>query len=127
MPIYFVSRTLPAPEINYILTEKLILALVHASRRLRRYFHTHAIVVITDQPIKQILSRPKNAKRMTKWTLDLGAFDINYGPQTTIRGQILADFIAKRLEEDDPSTGVPDKEEILELWTLFTDGSSCLE
>ncbi|GJR34747.1 reverse transcriptase domain-containing protein [Tanacetum coccineum] len=107
--------------------EKLILALVHASRSLRRYFQAHAIVVVTDQPIKQILSRLENARRMVKWTFKLGAFDISYRPQTSIHGQVLADFIAERLKEDDPSKETPTKDKILEPWILFTDGSSCLE
>nr|GEU95864.1 hypothetical protein [Tanacetum cinerariifolium] len=34
--IYFVSRALQAPEINYTSVEKVVLALVHATRRLRR-------------------------------------------------------------------------------------------
>ncbi|GJR40702.1 reverse transcriptase domain-containing protein [Tanacetum coccineum] len=38
MPIYFVSRALRGPEVNYASMEKLVLALVHASKRLRRYF-----------------------------------------------------------------------------------------
>ncbi|GJR66220.1 reverse transcriptase domain-containing protein [Tanacetum coccineum] len=95
MPIYFVSRALQASEINYISMEKLVLALVHAPRRLQRYFQAHTIIVITDQPIKQILSRPENAGRIP--------------------------------DEDDPPTETSTEEEILEPWTLFTDGSSCLE
>ncbi|GKB88332.1 reverse transcriptase domain-containing protein [Tanacetum coccineum] len=50
-PIYFVSRVLQGPEVNYTPMEKLILALVSASKRLKRYFQAHTIVVITDQPI----------------------------------------------------------------------------
>nr|GEX53639.1 hypothetical protein [Tanacetum cinerariifolium] len=34
--IYFVSRALQAPEINYTSVEKVVLALVHATRRMRR-------------------------------------------------------------------------------------------
>ncbi|GJR53206.1 reverse transcriptase domain-containing protein [Tanacetum coccineum] len=127
MPIYFVSRTLQAPEINYNPMEKLILALMHASRRLRRYFQAHTIVVVTDQPIKQILSRPKNARRMAKWTFKLRAFNISYRPRTSIHGQILANFIAKRPEKDDSSIKTTAEEEIPKPWILFTDGSSCLE
>ncbi|GKD18018.1 reverse transcriptase domain-containing protein, partial [Tanacetum coccineum] len=55
IPVYFVSRALQGPEINYPSMEKLILALVHASKRLKRYFKAHTIIVITDQPIKQTL------------------------------------------------------------------------
>ncbi|GKG33587.1 reverse transcriptase domain-containing protein, partial [Tanacetum coccineum] len=52
-----------------IYLEKLVLALVHASKRLRRYFQTHPIIVITDQPIKNILSNPEVAGRMQKWNI----------------------------------------------------------
>ncbi|GJT78700.1 reverse transcriptase domain-containing protein [Tanacetum coccineum] len=38
MPIYFVSSVLQGLEINYTPMEKLVLALVHASKRLKRYF-----------------------------------------------------------------------------------------
>nr|GEV34120.1 reverse transcriptase domain-containing protein [Tanacetum cinerariifolium] len=45
--IYFVSRVLQGAELNYPVLEKLILALVHAARRLRRYFQAHTIMVLT--------------------------------------------------------------------------------
>ncbi|GJS75448.1 reverse transcriptase domain-containing protein [Tanacetum coccineum] len=63
MPIYFVSRALQAPKINYNSMEKLVLALVHASMRLKR-------------------------------------------PRTSIRGQVLAGFIAERPEEDGSGDGL---------------------
>ncbi|GJV94622.1 reverse transcriptase domain-containing protein [Tanacetum coccineum] len=60
IPIYFVNRALRDPEINYTPMEKLVLALVSASKRLKRYFQTHTVIVITDQPIKQMLSNPED-------------------------------------------------------------------
>ncbi|GKA84145.1 reverse transcriptase domain-containing protein [Tanacetum coccineum] len=71
MPIYFVSKALRGPKLNYMSMEKLV-ALVHASKRLKRYFQAHPIIVITDQPIQQILSRPKVAGRLHKWSIELG-------------------------------------------------------
>ncbi|GJW12741.1 reverse transcriptase domain-containing protein [Tanacetum coccineum] len=59
MPIYFASRALRGPEVNYTSMEKLVIALVHASKRLKRYFQAHPIIVVTDQPIKNILSNPE--------------------------------------------------------------------
>nr|GEX43213.1 reverse transcriptase domain-containing protein [Tanacetum cinerariifolium] len=56
-PVYFVSRAMQAPELNYTPMEKLVLALVCAAKRLRKYIQAHPIVVITDQPIKQVISR----------------------------------------------------------------------
>ncbi|GKF92914.1 reverse transcriptase domain-containing protein, partial [Tanacetum coccineum] len=41
VPIYFVSRVLQGDELNYPGLEKLILALVHAGRRMRRYLQAH--------------------------------------------------------------------------------------
>ncbi|GKC47901.1 reverse transcriptase domain-containing protein, partial [Tanacetum coccineum] len=51
------TLTLHDAERNYAPLEKMALALRHASRRLMSYFEAHPITVITDQPIKQILSK----------------------------------------------------------------------
>ncbi|GJR64151.1 reverse transcriptase domain-containing protein [Tanacetum coccineum] len=107
--------------------EKLVLALVHATRRLRRYFQAYPMVVIMDQPIKQIMSRPENIGRMLKWKFKLEAFDITYRPRTSIRIQVLVDFIAKKPDEEGPSMEVQAEEAIPEPWTIFTDESWCLE
>ncbi|GJW46500.1 reverse transcriptase domain-containing protein [Tanacetum coccineum] len=104
MPIYFVSRALRGPEVNYTSVEKLILALVHASKRLKRYFQAHPIIVVTDQPIKQILLRPEVAGRLQKWSIELGEYAIHYRLRVSVMGQILADFIVKHPEEDSLDT-----------------------
>ncbi|GJY15507.1 reverse transcriptase domain-containing protein [Tanacetum coccineum] len=127
VPVYFVSRALRGPEINYTPMEKLVLALLNASKRLKRYFQAHTIVVITDQPIKQLLSSSKISERMLKWKLELEGNDIQYRPRTAIKGQILADFIVERPEEESPDELMTEPEEIPEPWTLFTDGSSCID
>ncbi|GJR93347.1 reverse transcriptase domain-containing protein [Tanacetum coccineum] len=127
MPIYFVSLALQGPEINYTPMEKLILALVSASKRLKRYFQAHTIIVITDQPIKQILSNPEVTGRLLKWSFELEEYDIHYRPRTSVKGQILADFIVERPKDDPPHTPMEDKEELPDPWILFTDGSSCID
>ncbi|GKA26257.1 reverse transcriptase domain-containing protein [Tanacetum coccineum] len=69
MPIYFVSRALRGPEVNYTPMEKLVLALVHANKRLKRYFQAHPIIVITDQLIQQVpRSENKKADALSKIT-----------------------------------------------------------
>nr|GFB71620.1 reverse transcriptase domain-containing protein [Tanacetum cinerariifolium] len=42
-PVYFISRALQGPELNYSPMEKLVLSLVFAAKRLRRYFQAHPI------------------------------------------------------------------------------------
>nr|GEW30487.1 reverse transcriptase domain-containing protein [Tanacetum cinerariifolium] len=100
MSIYFVSHALQGPEIKYTSVEKLVLALEHARKWLKRYFQAHTIIVIMDQPIKQIPSRPKVAGRMQKWSIELD------GPLDT------------PMEEE---------EELSNPWTLFKDGSSWVD
>nr|GEV72806.1 hypothetical protein [Tanacetum cinerariifolium] len=56
-PVYFVSRVLQGPKLNYTPMEKLVISQVFAAKRLRRYFQAHPIAVITDQPIKRRHSR----------------------------------------------------------------------
>ncbi|GJU72325.1 reverse transcriptase domain-containing protein [Tanacetum coccineum] len=65
IPIHYVSRSLQGAELNYALMEKLALGLVHATRRLRRYFQGNTVKVITDKPINQILNS-REASRSKK-------------------------------------------------------------
>ncbi|GJW20715.1 reverse transcriptase domain-containing protein [Tanacetum coccineum] len=79
---------------------------------------------------RALQAREINYNSMEKLVLalfELEAFDITYRPGTSIRGQILADFIAKRPEEDGSPIEVQVKEAFPDPWTLFTDGSLCLE
>ncbi|GJR88288.1 reverse transcriptase domain-containing protein [Tanacetum coccineum] len=107
--------------------EKLVLALLSASKRLKRYFQAHTIVVITDQPIKQLLSSSEISGRMLKWKFKLEGYDIQYKPRTAVKGQILADFIVERPEEESPDELMAEPEELPKPWALFTDGSSCVD
>ncbi|GJY40710.1 reverse transcriptase domain-containing protein [Tanacetum coccineum] len=114
-------------EGNYTPMEKLVLALLSASKRLKRYFQAHTVVVITNQPIKQLLSSSEISGRMLKWKFELEGYDIQYRPRTAIKGQILADFIVERPEEESPDELMAEPEVLPEPWTLFTDGSSCVD
>ena len=91
--IYYCNRALRGAEGRYPKMEKLILALVTTSRKLRPYFQAHTIEVPTKYPMKQILYKPETSGRLIKWVIELSEFDIRYKPRTTIKGQILVDFI----------------------------------
>ena len=73
--------------------EKLILELVTTSRKLRPYFQAHTIEIPIEYPMKQVLHKPETSGRLMKWAIELSEFDIIYKPKTTIKGQILADFV----------------------------------
>lgn len=57
-PIFYSSRILSDAEMRYTKFEKLTYALLVASQKLKQYFQAYEIVVLTDQPIRQILNSP---------------------------------------------------------------------
>nr|GEY86446.1 reverse transcriptase domain-containing protein [Tanacetum cinerariifolium] len=124
-PVYFISRALQGPKLNYSPMEKLVLSLVFAAKRFRIYFQAHPIMVITDQPIKQVMSCPDVAGRLQKWSIMLGEHNITYRPMTSIKGQILVDFLNEMPSNASQGVSVAEIQE--EPWTLFTDGSSCVD
>ena len=81
--------------------EKLAFALVTAARKLKPYFQAHAMIVLTNKPLRRAMSSPEAAGRMALWAIKLSEFDIQYRPRTTIKGQVIADFITEfTLAED---------------------------
>ena len=95
---YYVSKSLHEVEIRYSPLEKVILAMVHASRKLPHYFQAHTVVVLTQLPLKSILRTADYTRRIALWNTILRAFDIKYMPRTSIKGQVLADLVVEFAE-----------------------------
>ncbi|XP_016164614.1 uncharacterized protein LOC107607148 [Arachis ipaensis] len=112
-PVYFVSRVMQSTEQRYPKIEQLALALVTTTRRLRHYFQSYTVIVRTNQPLRQILTKPELAGRLTKWSIELSEFDIQFQPRSALKAQILADFISELTSD------VHNK-----CWELHVDGAS---
>ena len=84
-PVYYVSKTL----------EKLVLVLVHATRKLPHYFQAHTIYVLTKYPLQSLLKRSNFTGPIAKWATRLGSFNIRYKPKSSVKGQVLTDFIVE--------------------------------
>ncbi|GKB52574.1 reverse transcriptase domain-containing protein [Tanacetum coccineum] len=130
--IHYISCTLNEAERNYDPMEKLALSLVYMTRRLRRYFEAHPVKVITDQPIKHILSKTEALGKLAKYAFELGAYNITFEPRNVVKGQVLADFITKTPDGElsEEYFGMPkvSPERVdTEEWTLFTDRASSLK
>jgi len=61
-----VIHALVGTEVNYPLIEKFTYALVMASRKLKPYFEAHKILVLTDQPLKNVLQRLNASRPLLK-------------------------------------------------------------
>ncbi|GJW92974.1 reverse transcriptase domain-containing protein [Tanacetum coccineum] len=106
-----------------------LLTEMKGKQRLRRYFEAHPIKVITDQPLKQILSKAQASRKLAKYSVELGAYNIAYEPRKAIKSQVLANFLSEALvgtssKEFFRLSAQEQSKDDVERWTLFTDGAS---
>ena len=85
-PMYYISKTLVNAETKYLPLEKLVLALIHATRKLPQYFQAHTIYVLTEHPLQSLLKRSNLTGRIAKWGTRLEAFDVRYKPRIAVKG-----------------------------------------
>ena len=64
LPVYYVSQAFQGAKARYPRIEKIVFALIVASRKLQPYFQANLILVMMDQPIKKSMNKPKAAGRM---------------------------------------------------------------
>ena len=94
------------------------LALFVTSRKLRNYFQSFSITVLTEYPLRSIIENSEAIGRIAKWAAELNPYNIKYEPRTAIKGQVLADFIAEF------TPGALTHDDALEGWILNVDGAS---
>ena len=75
------------------------------------------VIVLTDKPLRRAMSNPEVAGRLALWAIELSEFDIQYRLRTTIKGQIVADYIAEFTYDEDKGEEFPQ-------WSIHTDESS---
>ncbi|XP_073153892.1 uncharacterized protein [Henckelia pumila] len=110
-PVYFVSHALKGAELNYLTQEKLALALVITARKLRPYFLSHPITVLTNSALGKIAANPDVSGRLVRWITELSEYDIKFEPRTAIKVQALADFLAETVQLEQEK-----------LWKIFSNG-----
>jgi hypothetical protein len=93
-PVYFVSKVLSLSKKNYTELEKVLYAMLMASRKLQHYFQAYHIIVPSSQPLKDIMRNREATRRIGKWATELNEFTIDYVHRSSIQSQVLVDFIA---------------------------------
>jgi hypothetical protein len=84
-PIYFVSKVLSPSKKNYTELEKVLYAVLMASRKLRHYFQAYHIIVPSSQPLKDIMRNREATGRVGKWAAELNKFTIDYVHRSSIQ------------------------------------------
>ena len=77
--VYYLSKKLLPYEARYQEMEKICLAVVWASRKLRNYFQSYKIQVVEkENPLKYLHSVPSLVGKLDRWLVLLTEFDIEY-------------------------------------------------
>ena len=75
--------------------EKLAFALVTAACKLKSYFQAHMVIVLTDKPLRRVMSNLDAVGRMALWVIEFSEFDVQYHPRIAMKRQVVVDFIVE--------------------------------
>uniref|UniRef100_A0A2N9H888 Integrase catalytic domain-containing protein n=1 Tax=Fagus sylvatica TaxID=28930 RepID=A0A2N9H888_FAGSY len=94
----------------------------------RPVFFASTVTVLTDLPLKMLMHSSDFSGRITRWGVHLGSLGVEYKPRTSIKGQVLADFVAefqgKEASTESNYTPSPCVIGDSSEWKLFVDGAS---
>ena len=116
-PVYYTSQAFKGVEAWYRSIKKMVFTMIIASQKLRPYFQAHSIIMLIDQPITKAMNKLDAAGWLVLWAIELGKFNVKCRPQTAIKAQALANFIAEF------TLGVENNEDEA-WWKIKVDGSS---
>jgi hypothetical protein len=110
---------------------KLLYAILIASRKLRRYFQAHKILVVTSYPLKDVLHNPNASGNIAKWEAELAEFQLDFLPRHAVKSQVLTDLVVDWTPPPCHTWGLENRKAEAKApvftkphWTLFFDGSS---
>ena len=115
--VYFMSKMLTYAETRYTDFRRIALALRMEAKKLRSYFQAYNIIILTSYSIKTILHNPDASRWLLKWTIELSKFDVVYRSRSTIKGQVLIDFMVEMSDVQPHDVNET-------LWILETNGLS---
>jgi hypothetical protein len=75
--IYFINKNVTPTELNYTVTEKEFLAVIHAINKFLHYITGYPVILYTDHfSIRYLANKPITNGRVTRWLFLLQEFDI---------------------------------------------------
>jgi hypothetical protein len=119
-PVYYISEVLTTSKCNMTKLEKISYTVVMASRKLRHYFEAFKVRVTSNRDLGELFRNPEASIRIAKWAAKLSGYHITFEPRTTIKSQVLADFIVDWTGPTCQQEESPEK-----VWTIHYDGAWC--
>ena len=75
--------------------QKLVYVVVLARCKLRHYFESHPVTVVSSFPLGEIVHNREALGRIAKWAIELMGETLTFVPRKAIKSQVLADFVAE--------------------------------
>ena len=89
-----------------------------ARRKLRHYFESHPVTVVSSFPLGEIIQNREASGRIAKWAIELMGEALSFALWKAIKSQVLVDFVAEWTDTQLPPAQIQAK-----CWTMYFDGS----
>ena len=111
-PVYFVSRVMKPTKQAYSSIEKMVLALMFATQRLRSYLlPRHFIIITMEDTFPHVLQHLDVSTRISKWIVRLQEFDymvmVEESKQATLAGILTHQYQEKKKRKETKSSPAP--------------------
>jgi hypothetical protein len=99
--IYFISKNINLAKLNYTVTEKAFLVVIHAINKFHHYITGYPVILYTDHSaIRYLANKPITNGWVIQWLFLLQEFDITIKDRPR-RENLVADFLSRIPKTDD--------------------------